>query len=51
MKTVYPLAVDAVRSTPEAEAALFVIRAEATDDADRIGAASKLRDDRSRSGG
>jgi hypothetical protein len=51
MKTIYPLAVDAVPSRPEAETLLFVIHEEATDDADGISAASKLRDDRCRSGG
>jgi hypothetical protein len=34
MKTMYPLAVDAVRSTPEAETSLLVIHEAATDDAD-----------------
>jgi hypothetical protein len=48
MKTMYPLAVDAVRSTPEAETSLLVIHAAATDHADGISADSKLRDDRYR---
>jgi hypothetical protein len=51
MSTMYPLAVDAVRSRPEAETSLFVIHEEATDDADGLSAASMLRDDRCRSGG
>jgi hypothetical protein len=51
MKTMYPLAADAVRSRAEAETPLFVIHEEATDDADGISAALKLRDDRCGSGG
>jgi hypothetical protein len=51
MKTMDLLAVDAVRSRPEVETSLFVIHEEATDDADGISAALKLRDDRCGSGG
>jgi hypothetical protein len=51
MKTMDPLAVDAVCSCLEAETSPFVIHEEATDDADGISAASKHRDDRCRSGG